>query len=500
MEERGGDIVVEPNVTISNDNFDDTINIPQDELRWCTVSLSEVNDNNQRLEASVFNIDGRHAREVLKRCRWDIVSLWSEKGLIENAYYPTRFKRIYVEKENGIPFFLPSQVSEINPKATKYISRMTNVDFDNLKVKIGQLLLTRSGTIGNCTVVTNTLDSKVFSDDVIRITFKDSIDIGYTYAYLRTKIGSTLLQTNNYGSVVSHIEPEHLRNVPIPNPPKILKSQIHEIVMKSFKLRDESNILLKEAYELLINELKLPPIEKLDIEYFNKQFNLRNYTIKLSQSDYRIDASYHVPIVKAILKYLRENADEVTTVGDQRISKYVKLPGRFKRIYVEEGQGTVFFGGKHIFELDPSNKKFLSVKHHKRQIEELKLVENMVLVTRSGTIGNVNIVPKHWENWVINEHVIRILPSSDDIAGYLYVFLSSDYGLELIKRFTYGSVVDEIDSNHVSNVEVPLLKDKNIQWKINDLALEANKKRYEAYMLEQQAIKMVNDKVIHAEK
>ena len=72
--------------------------------------------------------------------------------------------------------------------------------------------------------------------------------------------------------------------------------------------------------------------------------------------------------------------------------------------------------------------------------------------------------------------------------------------MELIKRFTYGSVVDEIDSNHVSNVEVPLLKDKNIQWKINDLALEANKKRYEAYMLEQQAIKMVNDKVIHAEK
>jgi type I restriction enzyme S subunit len=90
----------------------------------------------------------------------------------------------------------------------------------------------------------------------------------------------------------------------------------------------------------------------------------------------------------------------------------------------------------------------------------------------------------------------RIIPSSDLIAGYLYVFLTSPYGYELIKRFTYGSVVDEIDDNHVSQIEIPLMNIEK-QEEINLLALEANKLRYEAYKLEQQALIIINEEVIH---
>jgi len=122
----------------------------------------------------------------------------------------------------------------------------------------------------------------------------------------------------------------------------------------------------------------------------------------------------------------------------------------------------------------------------------------MVLVTRSGTIGKVALVPKHWINWVASEHIIRIVPSSHSIAGYLYVFLSTDYGRELIKRFTYGSVVDEINDDQVAQTPIPILKDKDTQNEINRLALSANKKRYQAYLYEQKAINLVNDEVIHA--
>lgn len=82
--------------------------------------------------------------------------------------------------------------------------------------------------------------------------------------------------------------------------------------------------------------------------------------------------------------------------------------------------------------------------------------------------------------------------------NYLNVFLSSEYGYQLITHFTYGSVVDEIDDNHVRQIPFPLLKNKAVQDRINALALEANKKRYEAYLLEQQAIEIMNDEVIFA--
>jgi type I restriction enzyme S subunit len=54
--------------------------------------------------------------------------------------------------------------------------------------------------------------------------------------------------------------------------------------------------------------------------------------------------------------------------------------------------------------------------------------------------------------------------------------------------YTYGSVVDEIDDTHVSSIPFPLLKDEVVQKRINDLALEANEKRFEAYKREQQAL------------
>lgn len=476
-----------------------TAELPEEELRWSSVRLQEVIERDFRLEASVFGIEGRHARETLRRCKWPLRRMCGDEGVAE-ASYPTRFKRIVVDKSE-YPLILPSQIQELDPKPKAYLSHLCKTNFEELTAKRGQVLLTRSGTIGNCAIVGKTLDGKTLSDDIIRITCKDEADTGYVYAFLRTKTGQALIRTNEYGAVVSHIEPDHLENVPIPDPPLKLKKRIHDLVMKSYDLRDQSNELLVQADRLLYDALKLPPIDKLKPRYFDASVDVRNYTVKLSRLQGRLDASYHVPIVDAILRKLKKDAAEVTTVGDPRISKRIILPGRFARVYVQEGQGVPFFGGKQIYELDPSNKKHLSLVHHGERIRrDLKIGENWVLITRSGTIGKVALVPKHWEGWIPNEHIIRVVPSSEEIAGYLYVFLASDYGRELITRFTYGAVVDEIDDRHVAEVAVPLLKDAKLQAEINRLALEANEKRTEAYYAEQDAIRITNGEVIHAEK
>ena len=137
-------------------------------------------------------------------------------------------------------------------------------------------------------------------------------------------------------------------------------------------------------------------------------------------------------------------------------------------------------------------------KHDERISKELLIEENTTLITRSGTIGKVALVPKHWANWIASEHIIRVVPASQDVAGYNYIFLLSDYGRVLIQRYTYGAVVDEIDNGHVSDIPIPLLKNHDVQKRINDLALEANKKRYEAYKLEQKALEIMDEEVIYA--
>ncbi len=467
------------------------------DFKWTTVNLQEVVETSYRLEAGVYGTEGRQARQNLAQCNSDIVFLRGEKGLT-TAYHRPRFKRIYVEKST-FPIYQPAQINELYPKPSAYISGLTQTDIDALRVKKGQILLTCSGTIGNCTYVRNTLDSLIFSHDVIRIEPKEYG--GFVYAFLKSKTGFSIINTNNYGAVVKHIEPEHLNHVPIPNPPAVLKQKIHDLIEESFKLRDESNQLLDAAQVLLKEALELPSIAVLheQADQFDETSDVLNYSVPLSKVHSRLDGSYYVSVVDVIEQHIAEMAKRVVKVGDSRISQSVILPGRFKRVYVEEGNGVVFFGGKQLFELDPGNKKYLSLNQHGDRIKsELTLHENMTLITCSGTIAKVTITPKHWEDWTANQHIIRVVPANDKIAGYLYAWLSSEYAYSLITRYTYGAVVDEIDDDQVSEIAVPLLRDENVQKEINDTVLEANRKRTEAYNLEQEALRVLDEKVIYA--
>ena len=460
-----------------------------DPLKYTSVSLSEVFSNNTRLEASAFNLEAKAAKYKVEHCRYGYVHLWGKDGLVKDAFVRGRFKRIYVEKGEGIPFFQPSSITEVYPKPAKYISENTDVEIEALKVKKGMMLMSVSGTIGKCSMVGKSLNDKVFSHDLLRLTGKNDFDTGYIYAYFCTPTGQHMLQTNNYGAVIQHIEPEHLKNIIIPNAPELIKRKIHNLVVESYDLRDQSNELMDEAERILYEELQLSPIEQLKPQYFDDSVDLRNYTTKPSRLGFRLDCSYHTPICNSILKLLNENADSVVHCGDTIITKDILLPTRFKRTYVEAAHGIKLIGGKQINELNPGTEKYLA---HSSLDDELKLKANSVLVTRSGTIGKTAIVPKHWEEWIGSDHIIRIIPANNGIAGYLYCWLSTEYAQQLVKRNTFGAVVDEIDTDQLSHVEIPLLKNSDKQKEINDKVLQANELRYQAYLKEQEAITIMN--------
>ena len=463
-------------------------------LKYGSVSIAQMANNGHRYDASAYNIEAMNALRKVKRNKHGFVYLLGDDGLIDNAYYPGRYKRIYNENGTGEPFYLPSQLEEIYPKPAKYITRLTAVSLQNDRIKANTLLLSRSGTIGKCTISSKTTIDKLFSDDVIRASFKDNTDLGYVYAFLNTETGLLILQSNNYGAVIDHIEPEHLANVPIPNAPKELKEAIHNLIVESYDLRDKSNDLIGEAQELLYKELQLPDISTIKGMNYAENKGFQNYVVKASQLNGRLDGSYHIPEVEEVIKVISKNAAEVTTLGDPRIASDIILPGRFKRIYVDKEHGVPFFGGKQLLSLNPTNVKYLSLAHHGERIEDQLLLEkNMCLITRSGTIGKVMIAPTHWEGWVANEHCLRLRPTSNNIAGYVYAWLDSPYAKPLIVRNTYGAVVDEIDDNQLSTVAIPLLKNKDIQQKINELVLEANELRYQAYLKEQKAINKMNE-------
>lgn len=217
-------------------------------LKWCSVTLSDIISRGNRLEASVFDVEAKQARKIVASGKYPVTMVCGETGLA-SAYTGARFKRIWVDKSD-YPIYQPSSILDIKPTPDGYISKRTKININSLRVSKGQVLMTCSGTIGKVAYVSDTLDTLIFSHDLLRINCKDPVDASYLYTYFKTAIGSKILTTNMYGAVISHIEAEHLEAVPIPNATASIKQKINDLIVQSFNLRDESNLLIDKATQI----------------------------------------------------------------------------------------------------------------------------------------------------------------------------------------------------------------------------------------------------------
>ena len=459
-----------------------------DQLKHTSITLSEVLNNNLRFEASAFSLDSKTAKEKIINNRNGYSYAWSKNGFIKDCFYGGRAKRNYVAKntQGAIGFLGSAEMLNVYPKAVKFLSSNV-INIDPFKVDKGIILISRSGTIGKVTYVNNTLSKNLISEHAIRIIAKEYA--GYLFAFLQTATGQTLLKSNIFGAVVDQIEPQHFENIVVPNAPENLRRQIHELVVASYDLRDQSNELIDEAEEILYKELQLKPIEELKTEYFDNSVELRNYNTKLSDLRLRFDGSFHIPIVKQVETALKKNAKQLIKLSDSTLTKDIVLPGRFSRTYVGAENGLQFLGGRDLFQLNPTTEKYLSKVVHKKQLDgDLKISKNDILTPSRGTIGKVVFAPEHFSTKAISDNIINIRPANESIAGYLFAILNSEYGSILIKRQIYGGVVDAMEPAMLSSIDIPLIKNEKKQKEINDLVLRANELRYEAHLKEQEAI------------
>ena len=88
-------------------------------LKWVTVSIQDVVNNDYRLEASCYNIESIKATENLSHLSIPLKPLYGSNGIAE-VFNLLRFKRVFVEKSE-LPIFQPSQITDIYPKPQLFI-------------------------------------------------------------------------------------------------------------------------------------------------------------------------------------------------------------------------------------------------------------------------------------------------------------------------------------------------------------------------------------------
>ena len=128
----------------------------------------------------------------------------------------------------------------------------------------------------------------------------------------------------------------------------------------------------------------------------------------------------------------------------------------------------------------------------------------MILIACSGslggTFGKTGFVYNNFECYAASQHILRIVANENIIdPGYLYAFLSSEYGYECITRYRWGALIDEIDDEDMSKLIIPVPSDHE-QKEIGDLVRQAYDLRAEAIRLEDDAQKLLTQALIEGVK
>ncbi|MFC4231478.1 restriction endonuclease subunit S [Parasediminibacterium paludis] len=400
----------------------------------------------------------------------------------EEIFNPGVFKREFLEDSNECRYLASAEIASFEPEIT-YITN-SQADALRLRVKKGWVLITGFGTIGSIRITDSIIDGYAVANNVTRAIVKEKYS-GFIAAFLASEYGNKLLNDYAAGAVVKYIEAPQISKIPVPVINESIISSIDKKYLTAVTCREQSHELLQRANALVLQYNNLPPITDIKPETLDsdRMVEIRMTNLNEFTQDYRLDAHFYNPIAKVIVENIIQHCpknDNLYNIADCSFRG-----SRSTRNYVDKDNGIAFLSGKNIIQIRPDF-KYIS-KSETANLDDMLLSEGQILISRSGTLGRTLLIYKNYEGCTASEHLIRVKPETSKIdSGYLYAFLSSDYGFHQLLRYKHGAVIDEITEDQISQSLIPLPLEKQ-QKEIGDLVRQAYELRAEAIRLEDEA-------------
>lgn len=208
---------------------------------------------------------------------------------------------------------------------------------------------------------------------------------------------------------------------------------------------------------------------------------------KVNEPPRRFEAGFFASEGYRAVDAMHHSGFDMETVGE---ASSVVWPGVFARRFVKDpGHGAPFMTTSVMMEARPRPSNYLSYKNTKN-LDAYLVQEGTILISRSGTVGNVCLATKDIEGWAVSDDAIRVTVHEPDHLGPVYCFLQSPLGQFLLKKSQTGSVVRHIYEADVSTLPIPRLP-RALGEELTRLVKQASALRVEANRLLDEAEEMV---------
>ncbi|MDR7650777.1 restriction endonuclease subunit S [Staphylococcus argenteus] len=336
---------------------------------------------------------------------------WEEKQLGEVAkiYDGTHQTPKYTNE--GIKFLSVENIKTLN--SSKYISEEAFEKEFKIRPEFGDILMTRIGDIGTPSIVSS----------------------NEKFAYY---VSLALLKTKNLNSYF-------LKNL-------ILSSSIqNELWRKTLHVAFPKKINKNEIGKIKINYPKKQEQQKIG-KFFSKldrQIELEEQKLELLQQQKK---GYMQKIFSQELRFKDENGNDYPEWENVMLQKVLKdktegikrgpFGGTLKKdIFIESGYA-VYEQRNAIYDI--SNFRYYINENKYKEMQSFSVQPNDIIMSCSGTIGRLSLIPQNFTKGIINQALIRFRTNHKIRSEFFLIFMRSNQMQRKILEANPGSAITNL--------------------------------------------------------
>lgn len=416
-----------------------------------------LEDQGFRLLASPYLSGAYEARKFLERLSVPSTPLRELTiGHEGGIYNGPQFRRNYVkDHEYGVPFLGSTDIM---------IADFTNIPFLSakdahsdklayLEVQPGMTLISCSGTVGRTCYVRPDMAGFWSSQDVLKVVSSSKVTPGYMFAFLNSRFGIPMVTSQASGSMIRHLEPVNIAELPVPRFGEAVEQEIHNQIQAAADLRGRFQAGVTAATRDLFESAGLA--ELIDFQWHREPratgFEVSDIgpaSLRAMNYDQRTQR-----LARIIESVPHRKLGEICEGGE------LSRGNRFGRIPAEPGHGFLLIGQEQLFWTRPEG-RWISVKPD--DVDALKAHDESIMVacrgllTEGALIGRAALVTGKWLQYVYTEDLLRVRSGVVGFPNaYLFAFMRSEVSFRMLRSLVSGTGPQDINAVLRRQVPVP---------------------------------------------
>ncbi len=335
---------------------------------------------------------------------------------------------------------------------TGQISQDQNSQNPRTQARLGDVLLTTVGTIGNAAVVYEEILPANMDRHlgIIRTRANEDADPYYLATFLNSEFGRFQTFREATGNVQLNLFIDKIKKLYIPVGHQF--NDVGEITRLAYTKHLESKALYHQAEQLLLDELGLHDLELSD-ELHSEATATEAWTAQ------RLDADYFQAKYNRVLEALKRLRPKYILPLGSLLD--IVTNGHTPRYHNLEFGEVLFLTAEHIFDfrIDYDSAKRILAEHHENLLKRTQLQEGDVLITIKGRIGNAVVVEYLSGPTNINQDVALLRLKPGYHPYYIIGFLNSVPGKALIEQICTGQINPFLGLSNLRQILIPIFEE-----------------------------------------